>query len=184
MITTRLFLDTEFTGLHQGSTLISLGIIAESGEEFYAEFTDYDTHQLNPWLEENVMKNLTMLDKESGYQELKNEKTWRVKGDRLHITQNLRNFLHSFDKIEFWVDYVAYDWVLFCELFGGSMGLPKNVYYIPFDMPTYLRAHGEDPDINREKFVQDYIRKEDGIRHNALWDAKLLRYAYQKLTKE
>jgi len=32
---TKVFLDTEFTGLHQGTSLISLALVAESGEEFY-----------------------------------------------------------------------------------------------------------------------------------------------------
>ena len=30
----KLFFDTEFTGLHQATTLISLGIIAEDGRTF------------------------------------------------------------------------------------------------------------------------------------------------------
>ena len=38
----KLYFDTEFTGLHKNTTLISVGLIAEDGQEFYAEFTDYD----------------------------------------------------------------------------------------------------------------------------------------------
>ena len=34
---TKIFFDTEFTGLHQKTTLISIGLIAETGETFYAE---------------------------------------------------------------------------------------------------------------------------------------------------
>ena len=39
---TKIFLDTEFTGLHKNTTLISLGLVSECGKTFYAEFTDYD----------------------------------------------------------------------------------------------------------------------------------------------
>jgi len=35
---TRIFFDTEFTGLHKDTTLISIGLIAEDGRTFYAEF--------------------------------------------------------------------------------------------------------------------------------------------------
>jgi hypothetical protein len=42
MKNTKLFLDTEFTGLHQNTTLISIGLIADTGDTFYAELTDYD----------------------------------------------------------------------------------------------------------------------------------------------
>jgi hypothetical protein len=39
MSKTKIFFDTEFTGLHQGTTLISIGLISECGKTFYAEFT-------------------------------------------------------------------------------------------------------------------------------------------------
>ena len=55
---TKLFFDTEFTGLHQNTTLISIGIIAETGETFYCELDDYDRDQLDDWLVENVLGNL------------------------------------------------------------------------------------------------------------------------------
>lgn len=54
----RLFLDTEFTGLHQHTTLISIGIVSADGRKFYAEFTDYDKNQIDVWLKENVLDNL------------------------------------------------------------------------------------------------------------------------------
>ena len=52
---TKLFFDTEFTGLHQNTTLISLGIVAESGQTFYAEFTDYDDFNCDEWIKKNVI---------------------------------------------------------------------------------------------------------------------------------
>lgn len=36
----KIFFDTEFTGLHKDTTLISLGMISEDGRRFYAEFND------------------------------------------------------------------------------------------------------------------------------------------------
>lgn len=50
-----LFFDTEFTGLHKDTTIISLGIVAENGRKFYAEFTDYDEIQCDDWIKENVL---------------------------------------------------------------------------------------------------------------------------------
>ena len=60
---TKLFFDTEFTGLHQNTTLISIGLISECGKTFYAELTDYDKTQLDDWLNENVISNLLFSDK-------------------------------------------------------------------------------------------------------------------------
>jgi hypothetical protein len=55
---TKVFFDTEFTGLHQGTTLISIGLVAETGETFYAELSDYDQTQVDDWLRENVISKL------------------------------------------------------------------------------------------------------------------------------
>jgi hypothetical protein len=56
------FLDTEFTGL-QNTTLISIGLIADTGDTFYAELTDYDPDQIDDWLQENVLNNLVLTDR-------------------------------------------------------------------------------------------------------------------------
>jgi hypothetical protein len=63
MKNTKLFLDTEFTGLHQNTTLISIGLIADTGDTFYAELTDYDPDQIDDWLQENVLNNLVLTDR-------------------------------------------------------------------------------------------------------------------------
>lgn len=55
-----LFFDTEFTGLRKDTTLISLGIVADDGKKFYAEFTDYDEMQCNQWINDNVIGNLLL----------------------------------------------------------------------------------------------------------------------------
>ena len=54
----KIFFDTEFTGLHQDTTLISIGMIAEDGRELYCELNDYDKTQIDNWLKENVIANL------------------------------------------------------------------------------------------------------------------------------
>lgn len=59
---TKLFFDTEFTGLHQNTTLISIGIVSEHGHKFYAELNDYDQSQVNDWLRENVINKLQFVD--------------------------------------------------------------------------------------------------------------------------
>lgn len=53
-----IFLDSEFTGLHQNTTLISLGLISKNNKTFYAEFVDYGRLQLNTWINKNIINNL------------------------------------------------------------------------------------------------------------------------------
>lgn len=163
----KLFFDTEFTGLHQKTTLLSIGIVDENGREFYRELDDYDQSQLNDWLRENVIGNF------------KNEGSVNMG----MLREDLKEWLKAYDygeKIEMWSDCLAYDWVLFCEIFGGAFEVPKNIYYIPFDICTLMKAKGVDPDISREEFVG--VEKWQSVRkHNALHDAWMIEGCYRKL---
>ena len=50
-----IFFDTEFTGLHKNTTLISIGLISETGKTFYAEFTDYNHTQIDNWIQKKML---------------------------------------------------------------------------------------------------------------------------------
>lgn len=164
----KIFFDTEFTGLHQKTTLISIGLVTENEDTFYAEFTDYDTSQVDDWIQTNVVDNL--LFNEGTYTNEPN--SVRVKGDTILIRQALTEWLSKFEQVEMWSDCLAYDWVLFNQIFGHAFNLPENVYYIPFDLSTLFKVKGIDPDIRREKM--------EGDKHNALWDAKVIKACYEK----
>lgn len=189
----RIFFDTEFTGLHQNTTLISIGLVAENGREFYAEFIDYDKDQINDWLQENVINKLIY-----GIDKLiyKSDENWAYTdgaytsrlGDKKYIAQELEQWFNSFvelkgiDKIEMWSDCLAYDWVLFCQLWGYAFNIPGMIYYIPFDLSTLFKIKGIDPDINREEFLgQDWVV--EGSKHNSLYDAKVIKGCYEKVLK-
>lgn len=178
----KLFFDTEFTGLHQKTTLISIGIIADSGETFYAELTDYAKDQVDDWLRDNVIANLLYND-----QELRRKSTipflteganYTGFGNTQTVNEYLQIWLSQFGDVEFWSDCLSYDWVLFNQLFGHAFNIPKNVYYIPFDICTLFKIRGIDPDINREEYAE---YESESVKHNALHDAKVIRECYLKL---
>ena len=188
---TKLFFDTEFTGLHKNTTLISIGIISQNGETFYAEFTDYDKTQVNEWIEENVIKNLT-LDKDSLGKLFVDDRHWQVRGDKAAVKYYLEDWLKRFEKVEFWSDCLSYDWVLFCDIFENAQSIPENVYYIPFDISTLFKDAGINPDIRREAYVENYHQDfaseylsaiiSDKNKHNALYDAITIKICYEKLS--
>ena len=178
MKTTRIYFDTEFTGLHQNTTLISLGMISECGKEFYAEFTDYDKFQVDDWLQENVISKL-ILPHDLGGNGIGVD---GYVGDKLFIRTELERWLSQFERIEIWSDCLSYDWVLFCQLWGHAFNIPKNIYYIPFDICTSFKEKGIDPDINREKFGLSEHYSEMP-KHNALWDARVIKACHEKLLK-
>ena len=172
-----IYFDTEFTGLHKNTTLISIGMIAENGKTFYGELTDYDRTQVDKWIRDNVMANLYHPNGEI-LDDCENDAgNWIAYGTKDRIRFYLSKWLAQFDEIEIWSDCLAYDWVLFNDIFGTAFDIPKNIYYIPFDICTLFKIRGVDPDISREAFV-NMVSNE---KHNALWDAKVIRACYNKL---
>lgn len=170
----KVFFDTEFTGLHQNTTLVSIGCVAEDGRTFYAELTDYEKTQIDEWLQKNVIANIFLPDEEGA------QPTNNFKGDKAYVAFALTNWLDQFDSVEMWSDCLAYDWVLFNQLFGHAFNIPKNVYYIPFDICTVFKLKGIDPDVSREDFAgaKDWNIEN---KHNALHDAKVIKACYERL---
>jgi hypothetical protein len=178
-MTTKLFFDCEFTGLHQHTSLISIGFISDNGKTFYAEFTDYDKTQVDDWISDNVINNLIIPDSELGKLGMSIEVTSeysRVKGPTLVVKGELEDWLSQFEQVEIWSDCYAYDWMLLCQLWNGALNIPKNIYYIPFDLSTMFKIKGIDPDINREKFCG--IK---GSKHNSLHDACVIKACYNMM---
>jgi len=172
----KIFFDTEFTGLHQNTTLISIGLITEANQTFYAEFTDYNNSQVDNWIKDNVISNL----KFNKRQPHSTVDQIEIKGNAAIVKSELTTWLNGFRFVELWSDCLAYDWVLFNQLWGHAFNIPKNVSYIPFDICTLFKIKNVDPDIDREKFV-GVIENE---KHNALWDAKIIKACYNKLIEQ
>jgi hypothetical protein len=182
MSKTKIFFDTEFTGLHQGTTLISFGAISECGKTFYAEFTDYAITQVDDWLKENVIAKLNHPKGDVNDCIVTEDRPndMLVYGTKKEIKTYLEKWLFQFDEVEMWSDCLSYDWVLFSQIWEHAFNIPKNVYYIPFDICTVFKIKGIDPDINREKFGCGEVYSEMP-KHNALWDARVIKMCYEKL---
>lgn len=191
-----MYADLEFTELSTKAQIISIGIVSELGNRFYAEFTDYtigydgDASHWN-WMMDHVINNLRY---PYGHTPMKTEVTLEdsttevfVCGDRNKIRAELLAWIEqeistarqvvnsSINKIQFVLDTYAYDWVLIVDLLTGggtALDMPNNIYYIPFDIATYLQSHDIDPDISREMFA-DIDSNDD--KHNSLYDALVIK---------
>lgn len=183
----RLFLDSEFTGLTRDAKLLALALVADDESWFYAEFTDVDRSVLSDWHQVNVVPHLSLTEEQIAGLPAGGR---TVRGPAAVVTAALLEWLDRFSAIEIWADVPAYDWVLFCDLFGGALRLPRPIHYIVRDLATLLVARGMDPDLSR--FDLAYAREQrslssDGrepatepdptdastglMRHNALGDA-------------
>jgi hypothetical protein len=156
----RYFIDTEFSerGHAHPIELISIGIASEDGTQFYAVASDgWSEERCNDWVKANVLPNLA-------------DRTGNIPWlSRAEIAQAIRNYVStSIAKPEFWGYYADYDWVVFCQLFGAMVDLPKGWPMYCNDLKQLCMALG-DP----------LLPSIDG--HNALEDALHARGVYRYL---
>lgn len=180
-----IFFDTEFTGLHKNTTLISIGLIDENGRSFYAEFTDYDKSQVNDWILENVIEHLISnkpFNKGKVGTSIFGEKTIVV-GDKNLIRNELLIWLSSYEEVQLISDVCHYDMILFIDIFGTAFDIPKNVSPVCYDINQDIAKHfgcsdKEAFDMSRESIISREEIKVNGDKHNSLYDALVIKAIY------
>ena len=181
----KIFLDVEFTGLHKLTTLISIALVAEDGQEYYAEFTDFDKHQVDPFIAQHVLPKRILEDYNFERDYDPNADTVLVKGDIDVVHNTMLAWLKKYEKegIQMWGDLLAYDWILFISVFGSGHQLPKFIDYIPMDLCTALPLFGVDQDIDRDVFAygEELAAERKKNKHNSLYDAQTQMAVYKKL---
>lgn len=189
------YFDMEFTGLRKDTTAISIGLVDYKGRTFYAEFTDYDANQINPWIVQNVLKNLT-------YPETITEgDNWTITGNTKEIALQLISWLGVLldegHEIQFVSDVCHYDFVLLVDiLWKDALNIPEWVtptcLDINQDLSNLITVKSEDDmtnyrplnaafAISREEIVSTLPTKIDGEKHNSLYDAKVIRSIHRYL---
>ena len=113
----RFFYDCEF--IEDGTTieLVSIGVVAEDGREFYAVSTEFDPERAGPWVRANVLPRLPP----------PSSSAWR---SRDRIRTDLLDFLTAADDgapVQLWAWIAAYDHVALCQLWGAMPALPRVI---------------------------------------------------------
>lgn len=181
--------DTEF--IEDGKTidLISIGIVAEDGREYYAVSNNFNPKKASEWVLENVLSPMG-IGKNGwfGSPDILSptqKEHWKAQRSRAQIKEDIIKFVYNypdpaitfedtvqpnFDKPEFWAYYADYDWVTFCQLFGTMMDLPKG-------FPMYCR------DIKQwcDQLGNPRLPEQGKGEHNALADARWNKQAWEFL---
>ena len=115
----RYFYDTEFIEDGRTIELISIGLVAEDGREYYAVSTEFDPERAGSWVRANVLPKLPPPA----------SPLWR---SRKQIRLDLEVFLRVSDvgatePIELWAWVGAYDHVALCQLWGTMPALPPAI---------------------------------------------------------
>lgn len=191
------FLDTEFIeGFHKPLfgkkrhfiDLISIGIVAEDGREYYAVSNEFNIKDADQWVIDNVISNLPPKAK-SFYDSPTLRANRLLYKSNIEIAEDITMFVYPTisqqfrkEKAEFldrakkygWVAtqpefygyYSDYDWVLFCSLFGRMIDLPKGFPMYCIDLKQMMDERG----LSKE-WKQENCPDPEG-EHNALVDAK------------
>lgn len=168
------FLDTEFIERPCTIELISIGIVSDDGKTFYAESNEFDPEDANPWVQKHVFPHLKYdpFDEKIrfGFSMWEDEFSIEMMGSKREIAEQVLNYIGK-NKPEFWGYYSAYDWVVFCWLFGPMIALPPGWPMLCKDLKQMADERPEKP-----RF-EETIKNE----HNALADARWNKRFYNYL---
>ncbi|AVZ39148.1 MULTISPECIES: polyadenylate-specific 3'-exoribonuclease AS [unclassified Dietzia] len=146
----RYFYDCEF--IEDGTTidLVSVGVVAEDGREFYAVSTEFDPAKAGPWVRRNVLPKLPN----------PSSAAWR---SRAAIRDELYDFVTApaSGPVELWAWIGAYDHVAVCQLWGDMTELPAAMPRLTRDVRQLWELAG-----------QPELPVHPGGAHDALGDAR------------
>ena len=180
----KLFFDTEFTGLHKEAELISIGIVDNEDNTFYAEINDFNMGAIanNPWIIDNVIANLIFNDEFEVVNE--ESKSISMKGTKSQVSNQLLKWIGD-RRVEFVSDCNSYDHVLLVDLLTGgrsALEVPNNIspycHDINQDIARYYKVDNKKAfNMNREELADT---KADA-KHNALKDAIDIKNIYEMI---
>jgi 3' exoribonuclease, RNase T-like len=146
----RYFYDCEFIEDGQTIELVSIGVIAQDGREFYAVSTEFDPARASGWVRSHVLNKLPAPA----------DPAWR---SRAAIRDELYAFLTAPGvPVELWAWFAAYDHVVVAQLWGAMPDLPREVPRLTREIRQHWEAAGCPP-----------IPRAGTDRHDALADARL-----------
>lgn len=153
------FIDTEFSGLGSNPRLISIGLVAELGEELYIEFTTgWNTEQCSRWVIENVLPKLG-----EGEQLPRRAAASRIDGWLEGLGANPILIVDSDWDAELIVNFFA------------ECGIPDGKY------PLQVLRFASKADANTFESARQRYFLEIGSQHHALSDAHALQFACEEV---
>lgn len=126
----RYFYDTEF--IEDGTTieLVSIGVVAEDGREYYAVSSEFDAARANSWVRNNVLDKLPA----------RSHSVWKPKAT---IRREMLAFITAGSgEPELWAWVGAYDHVVFAQLWGDMRGLPREIPRFTRELKQYWEMAG------------------------------------------
>jgi hypothetical protein len=168
----QIFLDTEFTSLAKDgyACLISIGLVAHNGEEFYAELSDTWNRSL---CSQFVIETVLPLLQGGEYLMTEDKLAFRLRDwiDSIEVPEGEEIILRS--------DAPGVDWPFVEQLFTFYGAWPKKLRRTPGSINLPTAAHN----YRFEEALAAYWRENAGKQHHALEDCRALRLAWKAAIK-
>lgn len=191
-----IYFDTEFTGLHQDTHLLSIGMIDENHRVLYVEkmITEKEVSQITEWIHRNVIHNFeqynfALHEQLMYYKSSRDARTHvvRTNASDEELKDAMEEYLKPYSDVQLVSDVCHYDMVLFIDIFGTAFDLPKNVnascHDINQDIASYYHiTEREAFDRSREEILSDLGKSVPLIgKHNSLYDAFVIKEIYDAI---
>jgi hypothetical protein len=184
----KIFYDSEFleSGPDGPVRLISIGLVREDGQEYYAVSEDATKRKLrrrikrNDWLMANVVPSLP---KFHGDANLTAPGRWLFNYSdpcvkpRYVIAREVRDLVLEYVSPQLWADWCSYDHVVMCQLFGRMIDLPSGFPMFTNDLRQVVAR------VQERRGPVDLPSLPHGRAHNALDDARELKMRYEWLAE-
>ena len=166
------FIDLEF--IEKGHTspihLISVGIVSEDGREYYAADKDCPFWEASDWVWENVLMPMGVEKMTGEHCMVPIDPTvWKP---RSTIKQDILDFVGK-NSPKFWGEWGAYDWVVFCQIFGTMMDLPSGW---PMQCRDVVQLCEDELELSTDDWPKSL---ETEGNHNALLGAKTVKARWE-----
>lgn len=210
-----IYFDTEFTGLRHKTELVSIGVVTDAGDKFYAEISNVNWE--DPLIDDGTKKFLA--DHVKSYLKFNGQKSvvkkdgnnWTVCDNKSAVGYQfllwLDEVMPSGEAIIPVSDVMYYDMVLLQDMINAAItntsyiesvdNVAKRISPAGIDINRDIAINGVmsgeknelDPlwafNYSREDILKDY-GDPDGLldrqeKHNALYDAEIIRAIYLKL---
>lgn len=156
---TLIFFDCEFTDLSASASLISIGFVTQSGDQFYAELSDYEEDVCNDFVKTTVLPLLS-----------------------LH-PMSTANFLSSLTD---WLNAMGEDFLFIADSDWDQKILTKTFASVGKAIPDNWRfqktpdnlQNGTQRSLFNDEMAAFFLRHPDEKAHHALADARAIRNAY------
>jgi len=159
----RWFLDTEFNDNGKTIELISIALVSEDRNYYAVASEGWSDESCSQWVKDHVLIHLPPANDMIGSMAWKTRD--QIANDVVRLIGNETPEIYGY--------YSAYDWVVFCQLFGPMVSLPRNFPRHCVDLRQRMKERGVS---SRDLPIGFRASRPHDALKDAQWNLELWKY--------